>query len=154
MCHQQFWPPTHILTDRLDISRLIDKCKSASECYRQQIWLVRVRGGLFSKNNMDDRLDASVTDCLGVVWWSKCNGVQQKQQQVKLSAALERKLNALLWAMCNTWKCLHSILPSPQKQWVADKLIEDCVSVLSHTWWHSFDADRMGAGVEDTTDIS
>lgn len=58
----------HLLTERLDTSRLIDKCKSASECRRLQIWLIRVRGGLLSKINMDGSCsDASATDGLVVV---------------------------------------------------------------------------------------
>lgn len=57
MCHQLFWhPPTLILTDRLDIARVIDN-KSVTECHRLQIWLV-------SKISMDGSdLDATGTNC-------------------------------------------------------------------------------------------
>lgn len=86
MCHERFWPRTHILSDRLDISRLIDECKSAKNATGFRFGLWEPEEGLLCKIIMDDTLDASVAHCLDEVWWRECNGVQHKQQQVKLSA--------------------------------------------------------------------
>lgn len=61
---------------------IIDKHKSAEQNTTDQrfgVW--ELEGGrlLLCRNIMDDSLEASVADCLGVDRWNKCNGVQDKQ---------------------------------------------------------------------------